>query len=98
VTRPSDEHLQMTGKLGMSQTLCKYVQNHPTHEHGAYPPHLNFVGMPEMWFADMDSANSGFAGETLLEQLKEDESQFAQPEGSFFLALEEEQVYVDTGG
>ena len=87
----SDEHLRETTRLGMSQKLSKYVQNHSFPDHRTADPRYDFAGGPEMWFESMEEAESIFADEALLAELKEDEVKFV--DHSLTLVVEEEDVY-----
>lgn len=90
----SDEHLRVTARLGMSQKLCKYIQNHTFPEYRTSDPRYNFAGGPEMWFETMEEANSIFADEALLAELKVDEETFTDTRQSVMLMLEEADVYL----
>jgi len=88
-----DNHLQVTARLGMSQKLFKYVQNHCFEDAMASDDKHNFCGGPEMWIESQEEAQSIFADQALLSELRMDEAEFADPLQSFLLVLEEEEVF-----
>jgi len=87
------EHLQVTARLGMSQKLSKYIQNHSFPDHHNADPRYDFAGGLAMWFETADQAGSIFADEELVAELKLDEQKFADPRNSMMLMVEEENVY-----
>ena len=89
-----DRHVQKTARLGMSQKLSKYYQNHTVAEHRITDFNYDFAGVAEMWFENMADAESIFSDEALLQELKLDEAKFSDPERAMMLMLEEETVYV----
>ena len=86
-------HLRETARLGMSQKLVKYVQNHTLPDFLTTNPDYNFAGGPEMWFETPDHAQSIFADIELLTELQKDEVKFANHARSIMFLVEEETVF-----
>lgn len=89
-----DRHVQETARLGMSQKLSKYYQNHTVAEQQIPDFNYDFAGVAEMWYETMADAESIFSDQALLTELKLDEAKFADPERAMMLMFEEETVYV----
>ena len=89
-----DRHVRETARLGMSQKLSKYHQNHTVAEHRITDFSYDFAGVAEMWYETMADAGSIFSNEALLRELKLDEAKFADPGRAMMLMFEEETVYI----
>lgn len=89
----STHHLRETARLGLSQRLVKYVQNHTFPDHVNGNPMYNFAGGPEMWFESQEDANEMFADPALLAELKSDEVKITAPDGGMMFLVEEESVF-----
>ena len=89
----NDEHLRETARLGMSQKVSKYIQNHSFPDCQNMDPRYNFAGGPEMWFENADEAGRLFADSAVRDELRVDELNFTDPRYGVMLTVEEENVY-----
>lgn len=86
-------HLRETRRLGLSQRLARYLQNHTFSDHLTTNPSYNFAGGLEMWLATRKDADELFADEALLAELQVDEAKFVDQQNSIMFLVEEENVY-----
>lgn len=89
----NNEHVAEGARLGLGQKLSKYVQNHVVAGFHTADARYDYAGGPELWFNDIEDANSLFTDEDKVAELALDEEKFSDRASSAMMVLEEVIVY-----